>query len=404
METSLVHSHILGGRLYPRPKAKCDHCVEEVILCWGEKVTVPYWRHPSGYTGGNDGHRASCESATHKLAKKLLAEYLTRGGHCSYSHGCHTDLKIPDVGCVKFVEEYVYKDIRWDIGCLSIADELLFGIEIRVTHVVNKISTRDEVPWVEIDANDVLFALDKAESPSEITLNNLSSTEPCCLKKLEPRTQFAPPKVLPSPITTKSKNPSLQSLSQLDIARKLRFLIKERIPPHKILHTLAIQGKMIKREIWQERGDVKTYKSEIADEFLSRYKCLKCEHSYRTESCFKPYCGRCYYSISNDGDAYYDSSYAIDPKLKLLLRRKIGAWMSSIPTGTFSTVCSICNIKGGDDGYARLTEKDQGFRPSEDEENSFKLTTWWFGENKRICEICFNAKCLQESLYDLIPQ
>ena len=129
MESSIVQSHVARGRLHPRPKAACDHCAVEVVLCWGEKVTVPYWRHLVDFTTLRkpDDHQPSCESATHKLAKKLLSEFLNKGGKCVYLHGCHSDLEVAEDGCIKFVEEYTYKDVRWDIGCLG-DDDRLFSV------------------------------------------------------------------------------------------------------------------------------------------------------------------------------------------------------------------------------------------------------------------------------------
>lgn len=395
MEASLVQSHVAGGRLYPRPKTTCDHCTKEVVLCWGEKITAPYWRHPAGTS---DSHQAFCESATHKLAKKLLSEYLTGGGKCVYRHGCHSDLKIADEACVKFVEEYTYKDVRWDIACLDVEDCLLFGIEIRVTHVVNKITTRDEVPWVEVSANEVLTLLDKAETPREITLLNLSSTEPCCLRKFIVPRQITPdppraPLVVPRPKKT---------APLLDFARHLGFLV-ETVPPHEILRRMAMQGQWVKRGHWQERGNSKTYQSEIAKEFLSRNKCLRCKRRYTTETCFKPYCGKCYHTIKND-DIYEEDTVEIEQTLKMQIREKM-LWMSPIPSDwETNQMCMMCG-KGDRQEIPKmriLTKEEEAFNPITGG-NCINLTTWWFGEDKRICEICFETECRQRGLYELIP-
>lgn len=280
METSIARKHIEAGRRYPRPRAPCDCCGNEVILCWGEIKTTPHWRHPSGKA--KDGHQASCESGTHKFAKELMIKYLTRGGICIYKHACDAgSLKKSDDACVKFVEEYTDRDIRWDIACLSEDNRVLFGIEIKVTHSVNKTTTRNEVPWVEVDAYEVISHLDFLEVPGTITLNNISTSELCCIRKFE-----------------------LKRMSHLDIARSLGFLVRSR-------GFDAQQRKYVMSDLWCERGEKDKYQSEVAEEFLSREKCLKCERKYDIESCFKPYCGRCYYLISND-DIHEDEEFSVD--------------------------------------------------------------------------------------------
>jgi len=40
----IIDSVIESGRLYPRPRDKCDICNIEIVLCWGH-VRSPYWRH-----------------------------------------------------------------------------------------------------------------------------------------------------------------------------------------------------------------------------------------------------------------------------------------------------------------------------------------------------------------------
>lgn len=381
-ESAIVSRHVAAGRLYPRPRDKCDHCDGQVILCWGTTVVKPYWRHPSDIK--TDGHTPSCESALHKLAKKLLCDYLTGGGKCQFNHACDENLKTIGSECVKFVEENTYKDIRWDIGCLGEDNLLKFGIEIRVTHQVEKITTRNDVPWVELDATEIINHLDSAAPPSELIFRNLSISEPCCIEKLRRKEQVnvsQPPRdpVLPTTEPLSYRRLRLKEVSNLELARKLRFLIDEDREEWQVLHMMAMRGKIIVRSLWTERGYSKTYETDFGKEFLSRSKCLRCEKHHKVESCFKPYCTKCYYLIKND-DVHHESTTEISQELKTEIRNKL-SWMFPIANGgDFRVPCSLCSGVLG------------------------RTSTWWFGERKRICKTCFDKECRYRNLYKLIPK
>ena len=210
---------------------------------------------------------------------------------------------------------------------------------------------------------------------------NLSTTEACCLKNL-----------------------AMKVLSNLDIARQLGFLLGEKDPQYRVLHVIATQGKLIKSEIWQERGNPTTYRSDPVKEFLSRQKCLKCERRVRSDktvTCFRPYCRKCYYTIVHN-DLYEEQIIIIDPEVKREIRSKM-SWMRSIDSKwEGNETCSMCNSKATDHKQRILTNEEADFQYASGG-NYVQLTTWWFGEDKRICEICFDSTCRKQDLYKLIP-
>jgi hypothetical protein len=63
----IIKNVIESGRLYPRPRDKCDVCDDEIVLCWGNSVS-PYWRH---LTNAHNDHSPASESFNHKFAKTI---------------------------------------------------------------------------------------------------------------------------------------------------------------------------------------------------------------------------------------------------------------------------------------------------------------------------------------------
>lgn len=157
-------------RLYPRPVSECDICSEEIILCWGEKISK-YWRHKSG----SHNHEPNNETHNHKLAKELIKNYLNNGGICEYTHNCNKQKnQIPNL---TYKTETPYKNYRLDVGG-SDDNTIKFGIEILVTHKTHP-ESREGLDWVEFVADDIIELLDRTDTEEKIILCDVRQKQ-CC--------------------------------------------------------------------------------------------------------------------------------------------------------------------------------------------------------------------------------
>ena len=221
---AIQKNHVAAGRRYPRPTETCDNCGGKLILCWGERRKIPYWRHRGG-----DGSRISktpcghvAETVTHRLAKRMLCEFLAAGGglsvmrKCVWCHATQTipevivpavslssssyppeppapssaslgDSRIDGLQIAMEVSDAEYGNCRWDVGMLEDSgtrdgsSSVVAGVEVYVTHR----AVRRGMPWrtwAEIEAAPILDALDRdGLFPPVVILPDMRmcSTEKC---------------------------------------------------------------------------------------------------------------------------------------------------------------------------------------------------------------------------------
>lgn len=287
----LVKKTINSGKLYPRPKEKCDICNDEVVLCWGDEIQKPYWRHTTKIE--NIDHKPNGESINHRYSKQMLMEYLNSGKKCSFKHLCNNKLIIPKLD-LTFKNEVSYKNIRFDIGGFDKNDKLVFGIEIMYTHKTSNINPRNDIDWVEIKADDVIELLDVSKMPSQLLFSDISKHQ-CCANAI-----------------------NLYPLEK--IAKKLGYLAI--YSPYSFYHGKELEiynyGYFKLRKEWNcdgilcECDDDECYtcvkkkkpqniimKKKIWNQFIYRKQCLYCEKKWTT-SWYKPYCFTCYKKVSDE--------------------------------------------------------------------------------------------------------
>src|SRR5512133_1701791 len=189
---TIKENHVSQGRGHPRPTDTCDECKEAIQLCWGEVITTPYWRHVPGPGGGGVGEpKPKCtgasESATHRLAKRLLLEYLASGSTVVVSRTCekhphtHRGFVFGTAPARRFCGDFrdPARNCVWDIATVdtSAGDKVVFGIEVYVTREADRLA-RDGMPWVEVDATQVLDMLDRDGHPETLMLKDLRKLSP----------------------------------------------------------------------------------------------------------------------------------------------------------------------------------------------------------------------------------
>jgi hypothetical protein len=186
---AIKEKHVSQGRGYPRPTDTCDECKETIQLCWGEVVAEPYWRHVPRPGGSESKPKCTgaSETATHRLAKRVLLEYIATGSTVVVSRTCekhlhaHRGLVFGTAPNRRFCEEYrdELRGCLWDIAAVDIATgQLHFAIEIVVKIPAWHSPAGADVTWVAIDATDVLDKLDRDGHPETLMLKDLRKLSP----------------------------------------------------------------------------------------------------------------------------------------------------------------------------------------------------------------------------------
>ncbi len=137
------------------------------------------------------------ESGMHKLAKRLLIEYLNKKNVCmsySFCRDCNARIerRIPPL---VYMEEKRFGSAVFDIVGMD-NESIVFGIEICHTHKTREGTDRDKIPWVEFNASNVISKFNiscirkdfpELEDPlSGFWLRN-TRKETCCSTKKDKR-------------------------------------------------------------------------------------------------------------------------------------------------------------------------------------------------------------------------
>lgn len=395
---------------YPRPTDICDNCQGIIILCWGEKVK-PYWRHKS--TTNSNCNLGKGESYTHKLAKRLIREFLQNGGRINIISNCEN--------CGQGEKEYCSLDVReemkyvapngkssvFDVGCS------MFGIEIYYKHRTTNIEGRDGIDWFEVKADDVMSSLDIKEVPPIINLVNIRQCQICIENKIPYAITEFPTKDCSSEKDRFSQKQILRfdkerlrysELSFDDIAERLGILVIDRkiyATESRKMVDLALRGKCTE-SIYQWSTELHSMRTSRETEYIKkldkklwyevkrRGRCLKCENTDSNVGYYKPFCKQCYRETKDEKYEDEEHTQTISYDEKMLLRGKF-RWLDKLPGGsTISTPCHLCRKS-----YYRLNHKENGeymdyWKPGT---SYVENNVWWFGDKKICCTICL------ESLY-----
>ena len=186
----LPKPQLIDAILNNRIIGECELCKKEVyrkksyIKSNGIRVSS-HWCH---YPNSICKNKPSCESENHKLAKKLLTDYLNNKNVVIFISKCdscniHIENKIPEN--VNFYEQEKSDDKsrRWDIAGFHDENKIIYGIEIFNTHKAET-ENRKDILWFEVDSLDVIDKLFEY-MPENLTLNDIRkySCTKCVLEK-----------------------------------------------------------------------------------------------------------------------------------------------------------------------------------------------------------------------------
>jgi hypothetical protein len=203
-KAATAHEH--AGRRHPRPRQSCTDCKRLLLLAWGDKIK-PHWRHEAGETEHCTGHIGHADLFTHRQANDYLCSALGSGKYRVEVTGkrcreCDAriqslviGLELADCGHPKsFAREVsLSSKARLDIAGIDEAGRVVCGLELCHTHQTDPrgIEARDGIPWVELDASEVLAMLDSDEIPDVLRIDDMRTTrsESCaaCIAKEQER-------------------------------------------------------------------------------------------------------------------------------------------------------------------------------------------------------------------------
>lgn len=380
---------------YPRPHVICDVCKGELIVCYGNKITRPYLRHKTKVN-----HEPASETWEHQEAKGLIIEYLNSGGDCVFGHSCNgriTHTSFP-MG-LKYAEEVSFKKSQLDVAGMNSDGKVVVNLEIYHTHRTAKVCDRDSLVWVEVKASEVINKLSVAKGDRILQLTDARQKD-CCIKT---STSLDTMLVKTSSSITNNYNDMTTAyerfmynkqwvedsrIEQLSI--KLGYEPTSRIAEH--YRSAAMSGKYVDWCKWVVRTEVSCscHNERSCDvclaweKFLSYGKCMHCCKSHEV-SYKKPYCGKCYYQISNEKLDTFKKEYVSDD-LKMELRHRM-RWLSQIPgnDSVSGSVCCLCKC------FLEILARETSTDPY----------VWWFGEHKSLCYACLDKRLEADGVYDL---
>lgn len=355
----IVIDTINSGRLYPRPKDKCDLCTNDIILCWGKTIN-PYWRHLTKFSA-ND-HSPNSESFNHKFSKEILIKHLSTNRKIKFFHNCKQEfINIPQVA-VSFQSEVKYKDCIFDVGCLDANNNLVFGIEVYHTHKTSNTKTRNDIEWVEVKSNDVLNLLDSVNLPNEIQLNDCRERLCCAM--------------------------NFNEWDMESIAKGLDYIVEYTECEALNMVSVAMHGYYEIKRYWVlEENTSYSINKKLWLEFLGRKKCMSCSKSCDTKI-YKPFCLKCFKKYNNDELEIESIEIAYIVQMKNKLRKRF-EWLDNIEDGEGHIVCKICEGKicATDEKYSKYFKQGSNFV------NQYTL---WFGYKKKcICTVCLDELCVK---------
>lgn len=415
----------MNDRLCPRKKYNCDECGNKIIMKWrNEKM---YWSHLPG-------SRQKCQSTNnesheHLLAKDLLCEYLKGGNTVIFKKKCIScDNVILNNRNIFFKCEQSLsiddKKIIFDIGGLDEEGKIIFGIEIMKTHKSENILQRNIIPWVEINAFEIIDKLDKKITPKELFLidifcfkeyqykiNFIKKEEEKKLKeeenklkeeenKLKEEKNFKKCLTCNQQLLKNNKYNNCQkcyilksnsnydgkydNFTLMQIAYNLGYL--DKFEKYSCKSRLLLDAAILNNGYSEydyyfniEGNDDKNY--DLWNELKIRNKCLKCEKNHKI-IIYKPFCYDCYKMINKSEylkDTKYENGKEIYSRKKELFNDL--KWIHNIPGNyEYGSKCYYCQ-KSHIDDYTneKYFEPNTGF---------VKSYIWWYGDKKKCCTIC----------------
>lgn len=390
---------------YPRPIIKCPNCQQDTILCWGDKRR-PYLRHKKKSCSQVKKSDTENESELHVAAKTMLCDFLNAGNSISINIICDicktkiSELTTPDS---KWKTEAVMRNdfgrAIFDIAAYDQYNNLIFGLEIFNTHRANINCVRNTVPWVDLDAVDIIDKLDSDDKGNiyftDFRQDRICDKEQCYEKRrLNITCHIYSHHVYPN-LGEFIDNYDIShiGLPNSDIARKMGYWQLKARYSHIVQRYLdeAIKGGYIEDwECWtlygyEEIDIINSFNSDTQctftsynnmwANFLQRCLCMKCDKYYDNIRYQKPYCIECHKLIqenSIDDDERLNKRLTKD-KFDIL---KIISNRQKDLRNALNFLDKINNVKK----YEEISCIEC--------KELFKVDVWWYGKYKQICCDC----------------
>jgi len=321
---------------------------------------MPYWRHilKDRCDIENPG-----ESETHKLAKELLVNFLSKGDLrvVKRCRKCGTTTKEKVRRCEKYNSEVKIKNGIFDIAGM-VDDNVVVGFEVCYRHITDNLEARKNYAWYEFRAYEILDALDVTPFPKSITLYDRRSDRLCdfendmCINfRLIARRlgYYRVKSYYPKPIYR------LLDEAQYGyyFRNKKRWVIRSFQSP---FENVVDGWQLTKKRYFDTWG-----------EFVMRDRCLRCKLQRKGLGMGRPYCRKCYLKTRNEENTYVKKEW----KLKKSKRREdlhdAFLFLNEVPKLGNCGVCSVCKC-----------------------EFDTKIVKW-NDEEKEICSDCLEFKFLE---------
>lgn len=438
---------------YPRPRVRCQECNENMILCWGETITTPYLRHEST----SQNCTSNSVSEFHKMSQELLTKFLNTGGTVIFTKkcGCCEDI-IVKPNLVYFKEyQYKYKDKTciYDIIGTEFIENLnpyfdpklnpflnpklnsnlnpilnlkpnpldsrrkpVLGIEIFYTHRAEKMFIRDNIKWVEVDADDIFLKLnnrtDNIISLDDILCNKTRDEKdiedilnPEC-KKTDPPRQCQNCRKMNIPFDRplycnfcyKCYNIECSAkfnyFTLNDFAYELGYLEKTDIfktIAQLIISMISHGYYHMHKYSWDIYANLKKikYSPGLWYNFVQRKKCLKCKNIQNTN--YKdPFCIKCDKLLRYSNTDYLSEKITLSKENRDFFIENL-KWLNDIPGNwVLGTPCYFCKDK-----YMDSTNDKKYWEPFT---KSVKGFVEWNNDKKCCCTMCLEKELKNKGL------
>lgn len=323
---NIQQKHLENQLLYPRPTLKCTECNNKLVLCWGESIRTPYWRHRYKYSQSKCGYKGG-ESAMHMVCKALLCNYLEKNKHINISYKC--------TNCNDVISEKIHyqgnpaTEIRYVTanGDKSVFDVMTrvgnlpeLGFEIKYTNYTKNIIGRENISWYEFDAHNV-YDLLYADENIMVDNGDVIFTD---LRRHQ------------------CKKPGCYNIR--DYASLLKYL--EDVSPYKYLCEKVLNiyasGKYLHNNKEYVTYPINKSSNSIWKKFLSHQKCIRCYHETNTVYA-KPYCKQCWCTIKYDDDAIESGdAYIVDDDCIIEIKKSMDYIFEIYNLMEFSIGCVEC--------------------------------------------------------------
>jgi hypothetical protein len=368
-------AHEAAGLTYPRPTKICDSCNEDLVLCWGNEISL-YVRHKSD----KSCEKTATESFLHKWAKELLVTSLNRGDSISFVTNCSRCMSevltlIPDEKELEFKEEVSYisptgERSIFDVAGLDSEGKVIFGIEVFYKHRTTRITAREGIPWVEVRAENVITTLVNSVG-SDFKLPSIRNISSC-------RDKYCIP------------------LEDLAFKLNYAFLNRKYACEARRLVDIAIRGSYVADTVgynstnWSEDDPPYMRQGpEIWAAFLRRKCCLRCGGKDDNVAFGRSYCLSCYKEIRRIEDNYEkeEDRILVSDDIKRQLRVAF-SWLNQVPGGWgIGSPCYFCGRN-----YMNFEENERYEHLWDPGSNYVDGRVWWFGDKKCCCTVCLDEQ------------